>query len=36
MEAKSSGGLTGCCLAMMYVVCFIVSVGTITLLSASV
>ena len=36
IAANSSGGLTGCCLAIMYVVCFIVSVGTTTLLSAAV
>lgn len=36
MEANSSGGVTGFCLAMIYVVFFIVSVATTTLLSASV
>ena len=36
IEAKSSGGVTGFCFAMMYVVFFMVSVATTTLLSASV
>ena len=36
IDAKSSGGVTGFCLATIYVVCFMVSVATITLLSASV
>ena len=36
MAAKSSGGVTGCCFARIYTVCFIVSVATTTLLSASV
>lgn len=34
IAAKSSGGVTGFCLAMIYVVFFIVSVATTTLLSA--
>lgn len=36
MEPKSSGGVTGCCLARMYMVFLMESVATTTLLSAFV